>query len=151
MTSTMNDQWDKRMMEFLRKTGEDIKSETQRLVSEVRDPAKQQKVRDALKDFGVWAKKTAEEAAEMVETAVKKAETAWKKPVDGGAPGGDEAPTEHHATSDDEDDKTPTEPLRVDEPPQVKRPAKKTVGRKSGGAAAKKSKPAPKTVGRKKG
>ncbi|MGQ0505388.1 MAG: hypothetical protein ACT4TC_08705 [Myxococcaceae bacterium] len=64
----MAEQWDTRMMEFIRRTGEEIKTETQRLVSEVKDPEKQQKVREALKELGTWAKRTAEEAAEKVRT-----------------------------------------------------------------------------------
>ncbi len=38
-------EWDKRLLDFLKRTGEDIKAETQRLVEEVRDPAKQRKVK----------------------------------------------------------------------------------------------------------
>src|SRR5229473_5621787 len=80
--SVMNEkEWDKRLLDFLKRTGEDIKAETQRLVEEVRDPAKQRKVKEALREFGTWAKQTAEEAAEMVETAVKKAETAFTQRV----------------------------------------------------------------------
>ncbi len=146
----MSEQWDKRMMEFLKRTGEDIKAETERLVTEVRDPAKQQKVKAALKEFGVWAKKTAEDAADMVETAVRKAETAWKKPADGA----NDDTTDSYPTSAstqaaevDDDERTPTDP-----PPEFKAPVKKTVGRKSGGPAPKKkAKPAAKkTVGKKK-
>src|SRR6266852_428939 len=74
--SVMNEkEWDRRLLDFLKRTGEEIQAETQRLVEEVRDPAKQRKVKETLREFGTWAKQTAEEAAEMVETAVKKAET----------------------------------------------------------------------------
>ncbi len=75
-------QWDKRLIDFLKRTSEEIKAETQRLVEEVRDPATQQKVKESLRDFGSWAKQTAEEAAEMVETAIKKAETAFAQKVE---------------------------------------------------------------------
>jgi hypothetical protein len=146
----MNEHWDSRMMEFLRRTSEEIKSETQRLVSEVRDPAKQQKVKAALKDLGVWAKKTAEEAADMVETAVRKAETALKKPVEerwrGGS--GSQAASEPAETTARVEEPTEDAPHMTETAKQ--RPAKKTIGRKSVGTAPKKSKPSSKTMGRKK-
>ena len=86
----MNDsQWDAKLKSFLKKTGDDfkrfgtdVKEEAQKLLTEVQDPARQQKLRDGLKDVGVWAKKTAEEVATLVETGVKKAEGAIGKASD---------------------------------------------------------------------
>jgi len=86
----MNDsQWDAKLKTFLKKTGDDFKrfgkdvqSEAQKLMTEVQDPARQQKLREGLKDVGVWAKKTAEEVATLVETGVKKAEGALTKASD---------------------------------------------------------------------
>jgi ribosomal protein L22 len=81
--------WDLKMKAFLKKTGEDfkrfgndVKSEAQKLMSEVQDPARQQKLREGLKDVGVWARKTAEEVAKVVETGVKKAEQTLVKAGD---------------------------------------------------------------------
>jgi hypothetical protein len=86
----MNDsQWDSKLKAFLQKTGEDfkrfgadVKVEAQKLMTEVQDPARQQKLRDGLKDVGVWARKTAEEVATLVETGVKKAEGSLVKAAD---------------------------------------------------------------------
>lgn len=86
----MNDsQWDSKLKAFLQKTGEDfkrfgndVKAEAQKLMTEVQDPARQQKLREGLKDVGVWARKTAEEVATLVETGVKKAEGALTKAGD---------------------------------------------------------------------
>ena len=80
----MNDsQWDAKLKSFLKKTGDDfkrfgadVKEEAQKLLTEVQDPKRQEKLREGLKDVGVWARKTAEEVATLVETGVKKAEGA---------------------------------------------------------------------------
>jgi hypothetical protein len=76
-------QWDKQVVDFLKKTGQDLKrtgeeirAEAQRLIEEVRDPEVQQRLRGKLGEFGGWAKKAAEDAAGMIDTAVKKAESA---------------------------------------------------------------------------
>src|SRR4051794_2069096 len=83
----MNDsQWDAKLKSFLKKTGEDvkragneIKSEAEKLLKEVQDPDRQAKVKAGVKDFGGWARKTAEEMATLMETGVKKAEVALGK------------------------------------------------------------------------
>jgi len=80
-------QWDKRILDFLKRTGDEIKSETQRLVGEVRDPSTQQKVKESLREFGSWVKQTAEDAAEMMERAIKKAETALSDKAAASSPG----------------------------------------------------------------
>ncbi|MBI3185403.1 MAG: transcriptional regulator [Myxococcales bacterium] len=78
-------QWDEQLRSFLQRTGdelkragEDIKSEAQRLIEEVKDPKKHKKVKEGLREVRTWAKKTAEEIAEMVEKGVKKAEDAFR-------------------------------------------------------------------------
>lgn len=84
---SMNDsQWDAKLKSFLKKTGDDfkrfgaeVKDEAQKLLTEVKDPARQQKLRDGLKDVGAWAAKTAEEVAVLVESGVKKTEEALEK------------------------------------------------------------------------
>ncbi len=82
--------WDAKLKTFLKKTGEDfkrfgaeVKEEAQKLLVEVQDPEKQQKLREGLKDVGTWARKTAEEVATLVETGVKKAEGALSRAADG--------------------------------------------------------------------
>lgn len=79
-------QWDAKLKSFLKRTGDDfkrfgadVKQEAQKLLVEVQDPERQQKLREGLKDVGTWAKKTAEEMATLVETGVKKAEGALQK------------------------------------------------------------------------
>src|SRR3990167_1741599 len=95
----MNDsQWDAKLKSFLKKTGDDfkrfgndVKDEAQKLLTEVQDPKRQEKLRKGLKDVGVWARKTAEEVATLVETGVKKAEGAIGKATDFVVKPGDEA------------------------------------------------------------
>ena len=81
--------WDAKLKSFLKKTGDefkrfgaDVKSEAHKLMSEVKDPVRQQKLREGLHEVGDWAKKTAEEVAVLVETGVKKAEKALVKASD---------------------------------------------------------------------
>jgi hypothetical protein len=143
--SVMNEkEWDKRLLDFLKRTGEDIKAETQRLVEEVRDPAKQRKVKETLREFGTWAKQTAEEAAEMVETAVKKAETAFTQRVQGSP-----APTRTPSQQDDSPETRPTTSPRVRAAPRPQ--GHKTVGQgKRSGARKPRTRHTPKTIGKKK-
>lgn len=79
-----DNQWDLKLKAFLKKTGEDfkrfggeVKQEAQRLINEVqtevKDPQRQQQLRDTLADLGKWANKTADEVATVVEGGVKKA------------------------------------------------------------------------------
>jgi hypothetical protein len=141
----MNDkQWDKQIFDFLKRTGDEIKAETQRLLQEVRDPVTQQRVKERLREFGTWVKGTAEDAADAMERAIKKAETAFTEkaetssdlapgtPVKGG--GADATTSAPHAAP----------------PSKSRRKAQKTVG-KSKRAGAKKGAPrtVSKTIGRK--
>ena len=132
----------KRTGEELKRTGEEVRREAQRLIDEVRDPETQAKVKEKLADFGTWAKKTAEDAAGMLEGAVKKAEDLFNKavrsPEEGGTP-----------------QKAPPAPAPAAPTARPKRPASKTVGRgkakaggprKPGGGTAR----ARKTIGKKK-
>jgi len=72
----MDDSWEIKVKGFLKRTGEEIKSETRKLVDEMSDPANHEKVRQSLRDMGEWTKKTAEDAAVMVEQAARKVEAA---------------------------------------------------------------------------
>jgi hypothetical protein len=78
--------WDLKMKAFLKRTGEDfkrfgrdVKDEAEKLVAEVRDPEKQAKLRDGLREVGAWARKAAEDVAGAMETGVKKAEDALRQ------------------------------------------------------------------------
>ncbi len=91
--------WDRKLKTFLKKTGEDFKrfgkevqEEAGKLMEDVKDPEKQQKLREGLKDFGHLARKTAEEVATFAETGVKKAEGVIKKVVVAPPPPADGSP-----------------------------------------------------------
>ncbi|MDP3502428.1 MAG: transcriptional regulator [Myxococcales bacterium] len=128
--------WDSKFKGFLKKAGDDfkraatdVKKEAERLMKEVKDPERQAKVREGVQEASVWAKKTAEQLASLVEVGVKQAEgalsevskqfkTAPGEPSSAPAP----APTPKNAAP----------PEMAQPPPSPKKPAKKTVGR--GGA-----------------
>lgn len=146
----MNDtQWDAKLKSFLKKTGEDVKRagadikvEAEKLLKEVQDPERQAKVKAGMKDFSGWARKTAEEMAELMETGVKKAEVALSKATDkvvdfasGGSPGQKAAAP---AASQPAPDPTPANP-----------PAKKkSIGGKKRKSSPKKAAPAKKPLGK---
>lgn len=149
--------WDLKMKAFLKKTGDDfkrfgrdVKEEAQKLMTEVKDPERQAKLRDGLKDVGTWARKAAEDVATVMETGVKKAEDAFregsKKVSDFVAK--DAAPPAPAAEAAPAPAPTPPSP-----PPDMsdapKPRAKKTVGPKKKKPAAKKSSAAKKTIGKK--
>jgi hypothetical protein len=143
--------WENQLMDFikrtgeeLKRTGEEIKVEAQRLMDEVRDPSRQAKVKETLKDLRDKATAMTKEAGEILESAVKKVEGAFDQDKS------DEAPKSKPAA----------EPTPASEPaPAAKsaRKAGKTIGKKAGAkkaAATKKApaakKAAPKSIGRKK-
>jgi hypothetical protein len=131
-------QWDDQFKKFLKKTGEDLKRvgadmrvEAQRLMKEVRDPERQKKVKEGLKDLGVMARKAAEEVATAVEAGVKKAEEALNpKPSSAAAP-------------------PATPPSPPPEGMQNPKPAEKSIGGKRPGAPKPKGSKTGKTIGRK--
>lgn len=144
----MNDKlWDAKLKLWLKKTGadvrragQDIRVEAERLLAEVKDPQRQAKVKEGLKDFGGWARKTAEELAELVEKGAKKAEGALNqasdKVVDFTTGSDASAPS---ATP-------PSPPPRMDlEGAAPSAPAKKSIG----GAKKKKAPTAAKAPGKK--
>jgi hypothetical protein len=150
--------WDLKMKAFLKKTGDDlkrlgrdVKEEAQKLMGEVKDPERQARLRDGLKDVGHWARKAAEDVATVMETGVKKAEDAFRqasgkmtdfvaKEVDG-QPDASSAPPAPEPTP-------PSPPPEMDEAPA---PApKKTVGPRKKKPAAKRATAAKKTIGKKK-
>jgi hypothetical protein len=84
-----DESWDEQFRQFLRKTGddfrrtgEDIKTEAQKLLDAAMDPEKQQKVRDRLNELSSWARKTAQGVAGAMEDAATKAQTAFHRAAD---------------------------------------------------------------------
>lgn len=134
-------QWDKRLFDFLKRTSDEIKSETQRIVAEIQDPEKYKQVRENLREFGTWAKQTAEEAAEMVEAAIKKAETAFNQQVRPAAPSSNGQKTEDKSQSS-----PPSRPSGGSSSPHT---ARKTVGKGKGAGSKKGRTTSSKTIGRK--
>lgn len=139
-------EWDLKLKTFLKRTGDDfkraatdVKKEAERLMKEVQDPERQAKVREGVQEASVWARKTAQELASLVEVGVKQAEGALTevakqfkqtatRPIDE-APGPNPTPVN-------------AAPPTMEPPPPApapKKPAKKTVGR-----GAKKTSAAPK-------
>jgi hypothetical protein len=122
----MAEKWDKQFMEFikragedLKRTGEEIKVEAQRLLDEVRDPARQAKVKETLKTF-------TKEAGEMLEGAVKKVEGVVENAFDRNKP---------EESSKAQPKAAPAAPA---EPAGAKpaRKAGKTIGKKAGAKKA---------------
>jgi hypothetical protein len=153
--------WDEKVRAFLKKTGDDfrrfgqeVKEDAQKLLNEVKDPARQQKLRDGLKDVGHWARKVAEDVATVMETGVKKAEDALRsasatvQDLVRKEPGGaaKESPAPHAPAPAPT---PPSPPPDMDGPPEPK-VAKKSVGPRAKKPAAKKS-TARKTIGKKAG
>jgi hypothetical protein len=133
----------------LRRSARDIREEGEKLLKEVQDPERQARVRDGLREVGVWAKKTAIEVADLVEVGVKKAEGALNKAGDkvndfavGSAPKEAPAPVEEPRHD------TPADPIPAAQPSAPRTAARKSIGSKK---RAPKAKPAgvKKTVGKK--
>jgi hypothetical protein len=66
--------WDEKVTEFvkaageeLRRTGEELKAEAQRLIDEVTDPEMQTKMKERIQQLGQLAKKTAADASAKVQ------------------------------------------------------------------------------------
>lgn len=142
-TNDSGAQWDAKFKGFLKKAGEDfkrtagdVKKEAERLMKEAQDPERQAKVREGVQEASVWARKTAEQLASLVEVGVKQAEgalsevarqlkTTATKPVDDAETTPAPAPTPRNAAPP-EMETTPTPA------PKPSAPSKKTVGRGSG-------------------
>ena len=130
---------DKRLLDVLKQKAEEIKAETQRLIDEVRDPQMQRKMKERLREFGTWAKETAEEAAERLEAAIKKAETAFTQRMEGSS-------TTSHTQAPSRADSTTTSAASAGAGPASA--GKKTVGKGKRSAPGKKR--AGKTIGKRK-
>jgi len=140
-------QWDAKLKAFLKKTGDDFKRagaemkvEANRLLSEAKDPERAKKIKDGLTEVSVWAKKTAEELAGIVETGVKKAEDALKDVV--AKPAG----------ASSQPSPVPETAYPTAAPPEVAEkaaPAAATAPKKTVGRGAKKSSPGKKASAKK--
>jgi hypothetical protein len=147
----MAEKWDKQFMEFikragedLKRTGEEIKVEAQRLLDEVRDPARQAKVKKTLKTF-------TKEAGEMLEGAVKKVEGVVENAFDRNKPEESSKAQPKAAPA------APAEPAPAAKPARKagktigkKAGAKKAAGAKSPASKAPAAKKTSKSIGRKK-
>src|SRR3954468_7776648 len=85
----MDESWDERFKQFLRKTGEDFRragedfrTEAQRLVDAAMDAEKQQRVRDRMNELTQWAQRTAEGVAGAMGEAATKAQSAFHQATD---------------------------------------------------------------------
>ena len=70
-------QWDDRLLEYVRRTGEDLKrtgeeflDQAQRTIDELRDPAQQEKLKARVAELRTWAKTKFEEARSRAEDAL---------------------------------------------------------------------------------
>lgn len=68
--------WDQKLMDYLkaageelRRTGEELKAESQRLLDEVTDPEMGTRLKERLRQLGQVAKKTAQEASSKLQEA----------------------------------------------------------------------------------
>lgn len=126
--------WEERVRAFLKRTGDELKraggeirSEAELLLKEVQDPEVQRKVKDGLKEFGGWARKTAEEVAEVVEQGVHRAEAAFKKPA--GGRGEEPAPTPPSPPPTGMQEAPPAPSKTVGRAPRATRPGRSAVKR----------------------
>ncbi len=129
----MADKWEEQLKQFwtragedIRRAGEELREEAQRLVASVKDPEKQQAVMRGMREFTQTAKKAVEDAAVMFEQALDKAggkvQGAWSSAANRNTHQSD-APTPTHN--------------KAKKPAGKKAPAKKAAAKKP---AAKKGK-----------
>ena len=157
--------WDSKVRSFLdrakadfKRAGRDIRDEGERLLGEVKDPVTQAKLRDGIKEFGSWAKKTAEEVAGLVEVGVKKAEHGFRDAAgrvkDFTNPRGSPTPSASAESSDDGFAPESADPTPPSPPPAPKakstKPARKTIGTKKPRTVAAKNAGPKKASGKKK-
>jgi hypothetical protein len=69
----------KRAGDDLKRMGDDIRTEAERLITEVKDPERQEKMREGIREAGHWARRAANDVADMVEKGAQKAEVAFRK------------------------------------------------------------------------
>lgn len=130
--------WDSKFKGFLKKAGDDfkraatdVKKEAERLMKEVKDPERQARVREGVQEASVWAKKTAEQLASLVEVGVKQAEGALSE-VSKQLKTAPAEPSSDPAPSPAPTPKNAAPPEMATPAPAPKKVAKKTVGRGGG-------------------
>jgi hypothetical protein len=151
----MAEKWEKQFMDFikragqdLKRTGEEIKVEAQRLIDEVRDPARQAKVKDTLKDLRDKAVSITKDAGEMLEGAVKKVEGVVENAFDKGK--SEESPKAQPAAAPAESAPAAKPARKAGKTIGKKAGAKKAAGAKSPASKAPAAKKTSKSIGRKK-
>ncbi|WNG21137.1 transcriptional regulator [Cystobacter fuscus] len=159
----MAEKWDKQLMDFLKRTGDDLKTEAQRLFVEVQDPNNQAKVKEGLQNLRVWAMATGKQAAEHLESAVRRVEETVEGAFDKRSSSASPPPPVPPAsrTPSAPPPPAPTPPVPPEAKAAAKAGASKSIGRKKPSAktapaktaakkpAAKKAS-SPKSIGRKK-
>jgi hypothetical protein len=152
-------QWDEKLRSFLKKTGDDlkragqdIKVEAERLMHDLNDENRQEKVKAGLANIKVWARKTVEEVASVVETGMKKAEGAVRSTAEKVQGAVDTTPPAHEEQAEAPRRDTPVDTPVVEEPAEPSAPpapAKKTIGGKKKKASAKAKPASKKPLGKK--
>ncbi|MDC0713035.1 ATPase [Stigmatella sp. ncwal1] len=126
----MAEKWDKQFMDFIRRTsedirrtGEDLKIEAERLLVEVRDPARQAKLKATLTDFRDKAAAVTKEAAERLEGAARHVEDFVSRGLDNEKPAANTAKAPSSAPAE----------ASAKDTPAAKAPRKtgKTIGKKT--------------------
>ncbi len=162
-----NERWERAVKSFINtatqeatRVGKDIKAEGERLIGEMKKPERQQQLKQNLREFKDWAKRTAEDLGQVVDEGFKKAETfvreqtnpkgaayaeapkpkssAPKAAAPAPAPARPSAPKVGAAT---------TQPAPATTAPASPKAAKKTVGRKPGTPRPRKAPAVKKTIG----
>lgn len=150
----MAEKWDKQLMDFIKRTGdelkrsgEELKTEAQKLLVEVKDPAKQAKVKEGLENLRTWAVATGKQAAERIEATARQVEDTIQKTFDGMAADGGASEGRASPPSGERPQPTPTP---APPPPPQPKPRPKSIGRKKTASKAPAKKAAAKKTGSKK-
>jgi hypothetical protein len=150
----MAEKWDKQLMHFLKRTGEELKTEAQRLMVEVKDPAKQAKVKEGIENLRTFAVTAGKQVAERIESAVRQVEESIEGAIEGNKGASTPAGPPPRTAAPPAKAEPPAAP-----PPAAKKAAAKTgtksIGRKKTATKAPAKKAAAKTgtkksIGRKK-
>jgi hypothetical protein len=118
----------KRAQDDLKRMGQDIRDEAQKLVGQMQDPSTQHKVKEGLREIGSWARRTAEDVAGLVEKGADRAEHAFRNFTSGRRRSGAKTAPKRAAS------KSATPRKRPEGGAPKKKtsgPAKKTVGRRT--------------------
>lgn len=162
-----NERWERAVKSFINtatqeatRVGKDIKAEGERLIGEMKKPERQQQLKQNLREFKDWAKRTAEDLGQVVDEGFKKAETFVREQTNPKATAYSEAPkpkssapkaaaptSARPSAPKPSVGSAPTQPAPATTAPNSPKAAKKTVGRKPGPPRARKAPAAKKTIG----